>query len=103
MPASSIAPPPSKYFGNFVSIATQGRRARLRSGASPPPPSHPGGTIALQWRLQMDARPTNSGPLHIPLRDTLPVQTNSDASASRAKVLAHNTTLSFYLKNESVI
>ena len=67
------------------------------------PPSRPVSVVAPQRRLRMEARPAKSGPLHILLRDALPVQANSDASAPRAKVLPRNSTLSFYLKKVRVI
>ena len=67
------------------------------------PPSHPVGVVAPQRRLRMNARPTKSGPLHVPMRNALPIQSNLDASAPCAKVLPRNSSLSFYLKNERVI
>ena len=52
------------------------------------PPSRAVGTVPPQRRLRMDVCPTRSGPLHVPLRDFLHVQANSDASVPCAKVIA---------------
>ena len=49
-------------------------------------PVQQGGSVTPQWRLCMDARPTKSASVPIPLRDVLPLPANSDANARRTKV-----------------
>ena len=46
----------------------------------------PGDSITPQRRQQLDTRPTNNGPLHIPLRDALSLH------APHAKVTPHKPT-----------
>ena len=63
-------------------------------------PSWPSGNITPQRRLRMDVRPANSGSLHGPLRDALPLQANSNMSTPHAKVTSRpwlNHTLQVFL------
>ena len=77
------SPPPKKIYRHSPSPSPL---KGLERTCVPTPPSRPAGAAAPQRRLRMDARPTNSGPPHIPLRGAPPVQANSDASVPRTKV-----------------
>ena len=77
------SPPPKKIYRHSPSPSPLKGLGRT---CVPTPPSRPVGAGAPQRRLRMDARPTNSGPPHVPLRGASPVQANSDASVPRTKV-----------------
>ena len=77
------SPPPKKIYWHSPSPSPL---KGLDRTCVPKPPSRPVGAGAPQWQLWMDARPTNSGPPHVPLWGAPPVQPNSGASVPRTKV-----------------
>ena len=77
------SPPPKQIFRRSASPSPLKGIDRKSVRASP---SRPSGSITPQRRLRMDARPTKSGTLPIPLRDALPLLANSDANAPGDKV-----------------
>ena len=84
------SPPPKQIFRHSPSPSPLKGIDRKCVRASP---SRPGGSITPQRRLRMDARPTKSGTLPIPLRDALPLLANSDANAPGDKVTTPPTWL----------
>jgi hypothetical protein len=77
------SPPPKQIFRRSASPSPLKGINRKCVRTSP---SRPGGSSTPQRRLRMDARPTKSGTLPIPLRDALPLLADSDGNAPGDKV-----------------
>ena len=77
------SPPPKKIFRPSPSPSPL---KGAKSTSVPASPNHSGGHVPPQRRLRMDDVITKCGPLHVPLRDALPVRSNSNSSGPLAKV-----------------